>query len=424
MSETSPAQSGQQTYQNLDPRLVQELGDEPDQQAGEAGPDGPRPEEIVVSIQHRGLVEGRLRRLGIGPRRQDSDADLGLVLLELDGEELAAAARGLRGEADRDEPALDRVMRALYEHFEAEYGNWVPTFGKNRLLDVVVSRHTIGGGDEGAPVNAAVDWPPRRNSPGAGVSVTVADTAVVPRPELVGSFLADDASLLAVNGAAYPPSEAGHATFVTGLVLREAPGATVRVVRVLEDSGTNDSWSVAKRIVRLGREGVDVLNLSLGCQTDDNRPPLLLATAIDRLDPDVLVVAAAGNHAKATAGPASMWPAALDDVLAVGATDRQGTRPDWSPDPARNPWVDVQAWGQDVESTFLAGKVVTSVDEQGRSLIAPFGGFARWSGTSFAAARVSGMIAAATRPGERSAREALAALIEKAQAFDGRPWLA
>jgi len=62
----------------------------------------------------------------------------------------------------------------------------------------------------------------------------------------------------------------GHATFVTGLILNQAPGATVEVRRVLEKKRTagrgagqtveysGDCWTVAQHIVTLG-SSLDVL---------------------------------------------------------------------------------------------------------------------------------------------------------------------
>jgi subtilisin family serine protease len=195
---------------------------------------------------------------------------------------------------------------------------------------------------------------------------------------------------------------AGHATFIAGLVLQEAPGCVVVAHRVLSDQGLADSWAVAQEIVEHGREGLDVLNLSLFCHTDDGRPPLVLARAIERLPSETVVVAAAGNHDPDDEGSADprppAWPAALDGVVAVGATDG-GKEASFSPRGV--PWVDVLAPGVDRVSTYLRGTVTfdnEATDE--------FEGLARWSGTSFAAASVSGAIAARTEPGRTSAREA------------------
>ena len=82
----------------------------------------------------------------------------------------------------------------------------------------------------------------------------------------------------------------GHATFVTGCILSQAPEAMVQVRRVLGADGTAESWDVAEEIVRFGRD-LDILNLSFVCHTEDGEAPLVLAAAIERLDPYLVVVA-------------------------------------------------------------------------------------------------------------------------------------
>ena len=78
------------------------------------------------------------------------------------------------------------------------------------------------------------------------------------------------------------------------------------------------------------------------------------------------------------------WPAALDDVVAVGALDGHGGTADFSPD---RPWVDIATRGVNLRSTFP--------DTAGFGLpTGAHGSWAEWSGTSFSTALVSGAIAA------------------------------
>ena len=42
--------------------------------------------------------------------------------------------------------------------------------------------------------------------------------------------------------------------------------------------------------------GTEILNVSLGCYTEDGEPPLVLARAVSVLSPAILLIAAAGNH--------------------------------------------------------------------------------------------------------------------------------
>jgi subtilisin family serine protease len=122
-----------------------------------------------------------------------------------------------------------------------------------------------------------------------------------------------------------------------------------------------------------------------------------------------VVVAAAGNHGTARRGrmAAPSYPAALDNVIAVGA--RNGTRAaDFSP---TAPWVDAMAPGVDVVSTCDPNRDASAL-------------FGTWSGTSFAAAVVSGAIAAKTKK-YGSAAEAWKQIRKTApKDSDGRPVIA
>jgi subtilisin family serine protease len=178
---------------------------------------------------------------------------------------------------------------------------------------------------------------------------------------------------------------------------------------VLDDDSLGDVWDAAKHIADLAASGMNVLNLSLGCFTSDGKPPLALATAIGRVSPETVVVAAAGNYDEAGISEGltwttPIWPAALDDVVAVGASDSNGDHAQFSP---YLPWVDFLAPGVGVESTYLTGSIRAGEDADTSATNEAFTGWASWSGTSFAAASVSGAIAARIEPGHRSAREAL-----------------
>jgi len=230
----------------------------------------------------------------------------------------------------------------------------------------------------------------------------VVDTGLSPVPWLTDGWQAGWGSRIPAGSVG--PYVDGHATFVTGMILSQAPSATVEVSRVLDDNGSADSWTVAREIVRLGNSGVDILNLSLVCYTDDGEPPMALAAAVDRLDPGVVVVAAAGNHGNYKSEEerkTPSWPAALDDVLAVGSTTNpEAGEPELSAFTPDAPWIDVLAAGEDLVSTFPD-------EARGGADRETFGGWAKWSGTSFSAALVSGALAAAVQPGRVSAREAL-----------------
>ncbi len=404
------------------------------QATADAAPDA-RPDELLVALPHDRPVKALLDDLrGNGPEpRVDRDDVLGLARIRFDA---AATAAGLRSLPDWEQartdrlggwepqddgtPALDQALRGLRGVLGHRWSGWVPTMGKNRLVSSVEGggriwggRLTGGGriwggriagagriwGGGGTAPQAARRQPamPAATRPGAGVRVGVLDTGLSTRSQLAGCYARYSDLLLPDED---PSTRAGHATFIAGLVLSQAPGATVEVRRALDSTdATGDSWTVARRIVEFGADGVDVLNLSFLCFTPDDEPPMALSAAIDRLDPAIVVVAAAGNHGESAPDDRGRpaWPAALDDVVAVGAVDARGKHAPFSP-PADLPWIDVRANGVDLVSTFLDGVPLAAQED--------FPGFAQWSGTSFAAGLVSGAIAAATDPGRVPARAA------------------
>ena len=369
--------------------------------------------QIAVALEHRNLVKARLDSLNIKHAWVAESAVLGLALLEIT-EDLKAAAANAKQVAeskplDATGPAappssddLGTLLWAMRVLFKYEYAGWAPTLGKNRFV-----RHIHGvwevihSEDEPEMLIIPPRIPARAGGPGSGVRVGVLDTAFYPSPWLAGSWTARFSDL--VRHDVVPTAAQGHAAFVTGLILSQAPGASVEIRSVLDETGEADSWTVAEAIARFGQSGIDILNLSFGSHTEDNEPPLILSTAIDRLDPKVVVVAAAGNYRPAGEEDDKLqgrpsWPAALDDVIAVGAATTQGKLAAFSPDA---PWVDVHAAGTRLTSTYLERAVS---GKGGR--IKRYGGWARWQGTSFAAALFTGAVAAGTAPGRTSGSEA------------------
>ncbi|GAA0413359.1 hypothetical protein Acor_11060 [Acrocarpospora corrugata] len=375
-------------------------------------------DQIVVDLRHAELVRERLVKLaGLTWREVAVSRALDLVLVDLPGlaeaagpfradEELARAAWADRLAAfgpDSVVPDLDLVLYALRRSFADEFEGWVPTWGKHRLMDGVAGSPYTGGGEDRPTPCPAVTIPPVT---GAGLRVGVLDTRLAAHPELAGRY---EAPPEAIFGGPEPyPSLAGHSAFVCGSILQEAPNARLVVRAVLDDMGVSvSSWDVAEAMMSfLGK--VDILNLSFGCVTADHSPPLVLTRAVERLAGTMILVAAAGNHgarrprsdrpkfADVTAST-PVWPAAYDEVIAVGAThdDMIVEKAPFSPN---LPWVDAAVDGVDVASTYFAGRVeILRPDLEGGTTSlgrASFdSGFARWSGTSFAAARFSGMLA-------------------------------
>ena len=134
------------------------------------------------------------------------------------------------------------------------------------------------------------------------------------------------------------------------------------------------SW-VAEAVEYAAAAGADVINLSIL----DNNWPSVLRDAIDAAHArDIVVVAAAGNYGEGQ----PRYPAAYDGVIGVAASDRNDQRAVWGvPQPplytgqasSFGTWVDVAAPGSDILSTNVGA------------------GYATASGTSLAAALVSGL---------------------------------
>jgi hypothetical protein len=365
--------------------------------------------EILVALSHQRPVLDILDEL-VDMQAVESSEQLGLARIRLKSVE-GAAQELLEKLGDDtpydksyspDKPALDKVLGAVRALAKKEYANWEPVVGKNRVVSLLPTGGRISYGGDGHPrsLHQQPEWPARSQGPGRGVRVGVLDTGLSSQPWLAGGWSARYSDLLPMDQEI--PSSAGHATFVAGLVLSQAPGATVEVRQVLDAAtGTATSWDAAQQIVEFGSTGLDILNLSFACFTDDGEAPMAIASAIDRLDPRLVVVAAAGNHGKLEKdeGRRPAFPAALDDVVAVGSVNDRWERSAFSADNA--PWIDVLAPGEDVVSTFLTG-TYPGETEDGPDVT--FNGFAQWSGTSFSTALVSGLIAAGTVPGRVSAR--------------------
>jgi len=170
-----------------------------------------------------------------------------------------------------------------------------------------------------------------------------------------------------------------------------------------------------------------VVNLSFGeFFTDDNTAPMIFEAAVKRFSPETVLVAAAGNNGDVEHLPPGLvpdglkpnsasYPAALVDVVGVGALDRSGNLAAFTPHPA--PWISLLAPGVGLTGAYVRGVVnIQHKDKTGRVLDSKqvtFPGTAVWEGCSFAAGVVSGAIAAGTVPGHRSARQALEELLSR-----------
>lgn len=240
---------------------------------------------------------------------------------------------------------------------------------------------------------------------GDGVTVAILDTGVdATHPRLSGRIHPGAADL--VDGDDTPEdapdgidSDAdgdvdeavGHGTFVAGLVLSVAPAATILPIRVLDSDGIGTVFDVLRGIELAKDKGARVVNMSLGMAGFS----AILRDALEAAAGGTILVASAGNGASVE----PRQPARSQYVIGVAATDSLDQKADFS---NFGGWVDMSAPGVGLVSLF------------------PDRSFATWSGTSFAAALVSGAAAvlASDDLGDIGSQRLETFLLEEAEPLD------
>lgn len=151
---------------------------------------------------------------------------------------------------------------------------------------------------------------------------------------------------------------AGHGTFIAGLVAMLAPDSRILAIRAFASDGLGDAFTVAAAVKYAADHGADVINLSLGSPVQSE----LLTDAIrDARERGITLVAAVGND---NDDKQPQFPSSSAEVMAVAAVNLEDTKARFS---NFGPHVDVAAPGTRLISAY------------------PDGGYAAWSGTSFAA---------------------------------------
>ncbi len=199
-----------------------------------------------------------------------------------------------------------------------------------------------------------------------------------------------------------PPGMASHGTFVASLLRQLACTHTVSMARLplvhgdwfaaldRRSPGVDVSTEVhlLEAVIRLLRRSPlpRYLNLSLGSYTQNDVSSLLMTLTVNRwlaAAPESQVFAAGGNEYEAPpAAYSPFWPAALDDVTGVGASNPYGDDVVWDyhainqvsqrhAPPGARPWIDRKAAGTDLVG--LSGLM----GDTGPQLV-------KWSGSSFA----------------------------------------
>jgi hypothetical protein len=203
------------------------------------------------------------------------------------------------------------------------------------------------------------------------------------------------------NGDAVLDKEAGHGLFICGLVARVAPTLDINLHRVLHASGEGDETKIGTTLLSLVGSSVKVINMSLGAYLPGDHAALLTDAIRQLKAEDKIVVASAGNAGGTPFGPGALFPARMPEVLAVGAYDST-TGKVWD----KSCRGDVYAPGVDVLSAYVTW--TGAIDWANAPGPHVFAGWARWSGTSFAAPLVAAELATLlAQPHPGSAQDAV-----------------
>lgn len=206
-----------------------------------------------------------------------------------------------------------------------------------------------------------IGWPniASRHRYGLGVRIAIIDSGYspepgLPLPEKVSSF-----------GFTNTKDENGHGTHVFGICSAIAPTATYHIYKVLGGDGQGTYSNIANAIKAAIISKMDIINLSLGGNQVEKSVEDALLEASKR---GITIVCASGNTGKNKV----LFPALMDDVIAVGAVNRFKGLAAFS---TTGEEIDVVAPGVDIVSNYPNGEMRSS------------------SGTSMAAPHVTGIIA-------------------------------
>jgi serine protease AprX len=214
-----------------------------------------------------------------------------------------------------------------------------PVFGLDYKSSMDITNLAIGLGDVAAPANGGPD--------GSGVTVAVVDSGVATTSDLGDSRIVGWKDF--VNKKKTPYDDAGHGTFVAGLIAGDgtaslplegggyatmqfrgvAPAASIVGIKVLDSTGQGRASAVMAgvlwAVIHKDEYGIRVLNLSIGSNPVAPVQYDPIARAVEfAWKHGVTVVCAAGNEGEF--GPGGILsPGNSPYVLTVGASDTRQT---------------------------------------------------------------------------------------------------
>ena len=234
-------------------------------------------------------------------------------------------------------------------------------------------------------------------APGPPVIVAVLDTgATFTHPDLRTHYIAgynavrpDLAPEEAADGIVN--YEVGHGTMVAGIIARLAPQARIMPIRVLNGDGAGRMLDLVKGVRYATSHGARIISMSFGASVKSSA----LNDALDEAElAGIVLVASAGNDNSSNA----IAPTVSRGTISVAALDAANKKSAFS---NFGSFVRISAPGDNIQSTYSNG------------------GYASWSGTSFAAPFVSAEAALilAQKPGF-TADEVKNAILNSAKSVD------
>lgn len=348
-----------------------------------------RKDQLLVLGRDADRVQERASRWVVG--REDDEAGLSVLHLRpRDKVDVCELVGTLSGDSRH------KTVNAGPNHVMTAAPGWTP-----------------GPFDDPSPVSETPAPPADDATFQREVTVAILDTGIAEHPWFDGrkwfARCGDDVREVPDSDAdSRLDSVAGHGTFIAGVVLQQAPAANLVIERIIAGDGVTDELQLLRGLAKLrkrardGRSEIDVISLSLGCYTHDDKPSPVLEHGLKAFDHHTVIVACAGN----AGSDRPYWPAALKRVVAVASLDAHGR--DRAAFSNYGWWVDACSLGADVVSSFFSFDDPTGDGHEAEH----FAGYASWSGTSFAAPRVAGAIAARAAELGVSAAKATADLLD------------